>query len=87
VVVGAYPCAFAGVCVFSVGFVPRNEVWPWQLAFLAIFVVHFTVRPVFYPTINVILHRGYGNSHFGRLYGLATTFNKTAILPATFGFG
>lgn len=59
----------------------------YQLAFLGIFLVHFSARPILFPVITAVLKSCYGSGRFGKMYGYATTFNKGAILVSTFIFG
>ncbi len=65
----------------------HNGFFWYQMIFLGIFLVHYSTRPVLFPTITAMLKKSYGIGRFGKLYGYATTFNKTTILFATFAFG
>lgn len=59
----------------------------YQMFFLGIFLVHYSTRPILFPSITSMLKKSYGQGRFGKLFGYATTFNKTAIMVATFTFG
>ncbi len=58
-----------------------------HFAFLAILFFYYLGTAITLPTINLLLKHNYRNNNFGRLYGYATTANKTAALAATMLFG
>jgi hypothetical protein len=58
-----------------------------HFAFLAILFFYYLGTAITLPTINTLLKHNYRNNNFGRLYGYATTANKTAVLSATLLFG
>ena len=55
--------------------------------FLGIFLLYYFADPLIYPSINQLLKNNYKHEHFGRLYGLATTWNKIIMMVVTFLYG
>lgn len=56
-------------------------------AFLIILFCYYLGTAITLPTINLLLKHNYRNNNFGKLYGYATTANKSATLIATMVFG
>ncbi|HNQ68384.1 MAG TPA: MFS transporter [Bacteroidales bacterium] len=56
-------------------------------AFLGILFFYYLGTAITLPTINLLLKHNYRNNNFGKLYGYATSANKTATLVSTMIFG
>ncbi|GAB4224791.1 MAG: hypothetical protein Kow00127_25610 [Bacteroidales bacterium] len=59
----------------------------YHALFLGLFFVYYFGNTVIYPLINLFLKKVYAHSHFGKLYGWATSVNKVVMLVATFFYG
>jgi len=55
--------------------------------FLGIFLIYYFANPIIFPSINQLLKNSYRHEHFGRLYTLATTWNKIVMMAVTFLYG
>jgi len=55
--------------------------------FLGIFLIYYFANPIIFPSINQLLKNSYQHKHFGRLYTLATTWNKIVMMAVTFLYG
>ena len=55
--------------------------------FLGIFLIYYLGNPLIFPSINQLLKNNYQHEHFGRLYTLATTWNKIVMIAVTFLYG
>jgi len=59
----------------------------YHLLFLFIFLIFYFANPIVYPIINLFLKKNYAHTNFGRLYSIATSFNKIVMLLVTFAYG
>lgn len=59
----------------------------YHIIFLLIFLIFYFANPIVYPIINLFLKRNYAHKNFGRLYSIATSFNKIIMLLVTFAYG
>lgn len=59
----------------------------YHLLFLFIFLFYFLSRPLIFPTINLLLKHNYRQEYFGKLYSIATSFNKALMLITTLLYG
>ncbi len=59
----------------------------YHLIFLFIFLFYFVSRPLVFPTINLLLKHNYRHDIFGKLYSIATSFNKGLMLVTTLLYG
>lgn len=59
----------------------------YHFVFLFVFLIYFLSRPLVFPTINLLLKHNYRDEVFGRLYSIATSFNKVFMLVTTLVYG
>ena len=59
----------------------------YHILFLLIFLIFYFANPIVYPIINLFLKKNYTHNNFGRLFSLATSFNKIVMLLVTFAYG
>lgn len=59
----------------------------FNYTFLAIFLVFYSSRMIFFPSINMFLRKTFSDENFGKLFGYATTAKKITIMICTYLLG
>ncbi len=59
----------------------------YHYIFLAVFLIYYLGNPAIFPIINLLLKHNYRLEVFGKLYSLATFWNKVVMLLTTFIYG
>ena len=59
----------------------------YHYIFLAVFLIYYLGNPAIFPIINLLLKHNYRLEVFGKLYSLATFWNKVVMLLTTFVYG